>query len=91
MHSTHVLHVTHSVAPHGVIPLFSGEESQWVHHHLQGMIPTEDCQGFQRCGLSGFVRPEPDSLGVKGKLTRLQRERLQGQPNPAMWHPMLLV
>jgi hypothetical protein len=65
MHSPHVFHVAHSIAPHGVIPLLGGEESQWVHHHLQGMIPAEGCLGFQHCGLSGVVRPEPDTLGVK--------------------------
>jgi hypothetical protein len=91
MHSPHVLHMAHSVAPHGVIPLLGGEESQWVHHHLQGMVPAKGYQGIQRCGLSGVVRPEPDSLGVKGTPTRLQRVRLQGQSNPATWHPMLLV
>ena len=35
-----------------------------------------ESEGFQRCGISGVVRPEPDSLGVKGTPTRLQRVRL---------------
>jgi hypothetical protein len=46
MHGPHILHVTHSVAPHWVIPLLGGEESQLVHHHLQGMISTEGRQGL---------------------------------------------
>jgi hypothetical protein len=71
MHGPHVLHVAHSVAPHGVIPLLSGEESQWVHYHLQGMVATESRQGLHSCSLGGVVRPESNSLGVKGTPTRL--------------------
>jgi hypothetical protein len=71
MHGPHVLHMAHSVAPHGVIPLFSGEESQWVHHHLQGMVAAESCQGLHSCNLGGVVRPESNSLGVKGTPTQL--------------------
>jgi hypothetical protein len=77
MHGPHVLHMAHSIAPHGVIPLLGGEESLWVHHHLQGMIPAEGCQGLQCCGLGGVVRSEPDSLEIKGTPSRLQRVRLQ--------------
>jgi hypothetical protein len=71
MHGPHVLHVAHSVASHGVIPLLSGEESQWMHHHLQGMISAEGGQVLQCCGLGGVFRPEPDSLGIKGTPNRL--------------------
>jgi hypothetical protein len=91
MHSPYILHMAHSIAPHGVIPLLGGEESQWVHYHFQGMIPSESCQGLQCCDLGGVVHPEPDSLGVKGTPTQLQRVSLQSQPNPATWLPMLLV
>jgi hypothetical protein len=63
--------MAHMVAPHGVIPLLSGEESQWVHYHLQGMVAAESRQSLQSCRLGGVVRPEPYSLGVKGTLTRL--------------------
>jgi hypothetical protein len=34
IHGPYVLHMAHTVAPHGVIPLLRGEESQGVHHHL---------------------------------------------------------
>jgi hypothetical protein len=71
MHGLHVLHVAHSVALHGVIPLLSGEESQWVHYHLQGMISVESRQGLHSCGLSGVVRPESNSLGINRTPTRL--------------------
>jgi hypothetical protein len=79
MHGPHILHVAHSVAPHGVIPFLGGEESQWVHHHFQGMVSAEGCQGFQRYGLSGVVCPETYSLGIKGTPSRQQRVRLQGR------------
>jgi hypothetical protein len=71
MHSPHVFHMAHTVAPHGVIPLLSGEESQWVHYHLQGMVAKESCQSLHSCSLGGVVRPESNSLGVKGMPTRL--------------------
>jgi hypothetical protein len=41
IHRPYVLHMAHIVAPHGVILLLSREESQGVHHHLQGMVATE--------------------------------------------------
>jgi hypothetical protein len=77
MHSPYIFYVAHSVAPHGVIPLLGGEESQWMHHHLQGMVSAEGRQGLHSCGLGGVVRPEPNSLGVKGTPTRLQSVSLQ--------------
>jgi hypothetical protein len=49
-----------------------GEESQWVHHHLQGMVAVESRQGLYSCRLGGVVRPESNSLGVKGTPTRLK-------------------
>jgi hypothetical protein len=64
--------MAHMVAPHGVIPLLSGEESQWVHHHLQGMVAVQSRQGLQSCCLDGVVCPESNSLRVKGTLTRLK-------------------
>jgi hypothetical protein len=83
--------MAHTVAPHGVIPLLSGEESQGVHHHLQGMVATESCQGLQSYRLSGVVRPESNGLRVKGTPTRLKGVCLQSQQDSATWHPMLLV
>jgi hypothetical protein len=71
MHGPYVLHVAHSVAPHGVIPLLSGEESQWVHYHLQGMVSVESHRGLHSCSLGGVARPESNSLGVKGMPTRV--------------------
>jgi hypothetical protein len=64
--------MAHTVAPHGVIPLLSGEESQGVHHHLQGMVATESRHGLHSCRFSGVVRPESNSLGIKGTPTRLK-------------------
>jgi hypothetical protein len=87
----HILHMAHTVAPHGVILLLSREESQGVHHHLQGMVATESRQGLHRCHFSGVVRPESNCLGVKRMPTRLKGMSLQGQPDPATWYPMLLV
>jgi hypothetical protein len=83
--------MAHTVAPHGVIPLLSGEESQGVHHHLQGMVAIESRQGLHGCRLGGDVRPEPNSIGIKGTPTRLKGMCLQSQPDSATWHPMLLV
>jgi hypothetical protein len=64
--------MAHMVASHGVIPLLSREVSQGVHHHLQGMVATESRQGLHSCRLGGVVRPESNSLGVKGTPTRLK-------------------
>jgi hypothetical protein len=64
--------MAHMVAPHGVIPLLSREVSQEVHPHLQGMVATESRQGLHSCRLGGVVRPESNSLGVKGTPTRLK-------------------
>jgi hypothetical protein len=91
IHGPYVLHMAHTVAPHGVIPLLSREESQGVHHHLQGMVATENRQGLHSCRLGGVVRPESNSLGVKGTLTRLKGMSLQSQPDSTTWYLMLLV
>jgi hypothetical protein len=64
--------MAYTIAPHGVIPLLSGEKSQWMHHHLQGMVATESHQGLHGCRLGGVIRPESNSLGVKGTPTRLK-------------------
>jgi hypothetical protein len=87
----HVLHMAHAVAPHGVIFLLSREESQGVHHHLQGMVATESRQGLHSCRFSGVVHPESNHLGVKRTPTRLKGMSLQSQPDSAMWYPMLFV
>jgi hypothetical protein len=65
MHGPHILHVAHSVTLHRVILILGGEESKWVHHHLQWVIFVEGHQSFWCCGLGGVVRPEPDSFGIK--------------------------
>jgi hypothetical protein len=83
--------MAHTVTPHGVILLLSREESQGVHHHLQGMVATESCQSLHGCRLSGVVRPESNCLRVKGTPTRLKGMSLQSQPDSATRHPMLLV
>jgi hypothetical protein len=83
--------MAHTVAPHGVIPPLNREESQGVHHHLQGMVATKSHQGLHSCRLGGVVRPESNNLGVKGMPTRLKGVSLQSQPDSATWHPMLLV
>jgi hypothetical protein len=57
--------MAHMVALHGVILLLSREESQGVHHHLQGMVATESHQSLHRFHFSGVVRPESNRLGVK--------------------------
>jgi hypothetical protein len=77
IHGPYVLHMAHTVAPHGVIPLLSREESQGVHHHLQGMVATESHQGLHSCRLGGVVRPESNNLEVKGTPTRLKGMSLQ--------------
>jgi hypothetical protein len=61
--------MAHTVAPHGVILLLSREESQGVHHHLQGMEATKSCQGLHSYRFNGVVRPESNRLGVKGTPT----------------------
>jgi hypothetical protein len=71
MHGPHVFHMAHTVAPHGVIPFLSGEESQWVHYHLQEMVAAESRQGLHSCSLGGVVRPQSNSLRVKGTPTWL--------------------
>jgi hypothetical protein len=91
IHRPYVLHMAHTVAPHGVILLLSKEESQGVHHHLQGMVATESHQSFHGCCFSGVVCPESNRLGVKRTPTRLKGMSLQSQPDLATWYPMLLV
>jgi hypothetical protein len=91
IHRPYVLHMAHTVAPHGVVPLLSREESQWVHYHLQGMVATESHQGLHSCRFGGVVRPESNCLGVKGTPTRLKGMSLQSQPDSATWHLMLLI
>jgi hypothetical protein len=91
IHCPHILHMAHTVTPHGVILLLSKEESQGVHHHLQGMVATGSHQGLHRCRFSGVVRPESNHLGVKRTPTRLKGMSLQSLPDPAKWYPMLLV
>jgi hypothetical protein len=72
IHGPYVLHMAHTVAPHGVIPLLSGEKSQGVHHHLQGMVAIESRQGLHSCRFSGVVHLESNSLGVKGTPSQLK-------------------
>jgi hypothetical protein len=91
IHRPHVLHMAHMVAPHEVILLLSREESQGVHHHLQGMVATESRQGVHRCRFGGVVRPESNRLGVKRTPTRLKGMSLQSQPDSATWYSVLLV
>jgi hypothetical protein len=77
IHCPHVLHVAHTVTPHGVILLLSREKSQGVHHHLQGMVATESRQSLHGCCFSGVVRPESNRLRVKRTTTRLKGMSLQ--------------
>jgi hypothetical protein len=91
IHRPYVLRMAHMVAPHGVVLLLSGEKSQGVHHHLQGMVATESHQGLHSCRFGGVVHPESNCLGVKGTPTRLKGMSFQSQPDSAMWYPMLLV
>jgi hypothetical protein len=65
MHGPHILGVAHSVAPHWIIPLLSGEEAKWVLQHLQRVVSAEGHQGLQCRGLSGVIRPESDNFGIK--------------------------
>jgi hypothetical protein len=83
--------MAHTVTPHGVILLFGREESQGVHHHLQGMVATESCQSLHGCCLSGVVRPKSNRLGVKRTPTRLKGMSLQSQPDSATRYPMLHI
>jgi hypothetical protein len=91
IHHPYVLYMGHTVAPLGVILLLSREESQGVHHHLQGMVATESRQGLHSCHFSGVVHPESIRLGVKGTPTGLKGMSLQSQPDSVTWYPMLLV
>jgi hypothetical protein len=90
IHCPHIFHVAHTVTPHGVILLLSREESQGVHHHLQGMVPTESRQSLHGYSFSGVVRPESNHLGVKRTPTRLKGMSLQSQPDSATRYLMLL-
>jgi hypothetical protein len=91
VHRPHVLHMAHTIAPHGVILLLSREESQGVHHHLQRMVAIESRKGLHSCRFSGVVRPESNRLGVKTTPTRLKGMSLQSQLDSATWYPMLFV
>jgi hypothetical protein len=63
--------------PQAFILLLSREESQGVHHHLQGMVATESRQSLQGCCISGVVCPESNRLGVKRTPTRLKGMSLE--------------
>jgi hypothetical protein len=83
--------MAHTIAPDGVILVLSREESQGVHHHLQGMVAIESCESLHGYCFSGVVRPESNHLEVKRTPTRLKGMSLQSQPDSATWYPMLLV
>jgi hypothetical protein len=91
IHRPHILHMARTVAPDGFILLLNREESQGVHHHLQGMVATESCQSLHGFCFSGVVRPESNRLGVKRTPTWLKGMSLQSQPDLATWYLMLLV
>jgi hypothetical protein len=91
IHRPYILHMAHTVAPHGVILLLSREESQGVHHHLQGMVAIEGRQSLHGCCFSGVIRPESNHLRVKRTPTRLKGMSLKSQPDSVTWYPMLLV
>jgi hypothetical protein len=55
------------------------------------MVVAESHQGLHSNRLGGVVRPESNSLGVKGTPARLKGVCLESQPDSATWHPMLLV
>jgi hypothetical protein len=83
--------MAHAVTPHGIILLLSGEESQGVHHHLQGMVATESRQSLHGYCLNGVVCPESNRLRIKRTPTRLKGMSLQRQPDPTTRYPMLLI
>jgi hypothetical protein len=91
IHCPHIFHMAYTITPHGVVLLLSKEESQGVHHHLQGMVAPKSCQSLHGCCFSGVVRPKSNRLGVKRMPTRLKGMSLQSQPDSTMRYPMLLI
>jgi hypothetical protein len=80
----------HSILPHWVILLFSGEQTNGVSGQLQGVKATKGRQSVEGNDLDGVFSPVSERLGVQRTPARLQGMRLQGHPHPTAGYPVLL-
>jgi hypothetical protein len=88
--SPHILGVLHSILPHWVVLLFSGEQTNGMSGQLQGVKATKGRQPVGSNGLDSVLSPVSERLGVQRTLAWLQGMRLQGHPHPTAGYPVLL-
>jgi hypothetical protein len=61
----------HSVLPHWVVLLFSGEQANGMSGQLQGVKATKGRQSVESNGVDIIFSPESERLGVQRTLARL--------------------
>jgi hypothetical protein len=80
----------HSILPHWVVLLFSGEQANGMSGQLQGVKATKGRQHVVSNSLNSVFSLVSERLGVQQTLAWLQGMRLQGHPHPAAGYPVLL-
>jgi hypothetical protein len=85
-----VLGMLHSILPHWVVLLLSGEQANGVSGQLQGVESTESGQSVKSNRLDCILSPISKGLRVQRTPAWLQRMRLQGHPHPTAGHSVLL-
>jgi hypothetical protein len=87
--SPDVLGMLHSVLPHWVILLLSGEQANGVSGQLQGVESAEGGQSVKGNRLDHILSPVSKRLRVQRTPAWLQGMRLQGHPHPTAGHSVL--
>jgi hypothetical protein len=80
----------HSILPHWVVLLFSGEQTNGVSGQLQGVKATKGHQPVESNGLDSVLSPVSERLGVQRTPAWLQGMRIQGHPHPTAGYLVLL-
>jgi hypothetical protein len=88
--SPHILGMLHSILPHWVVLLFSGEQTNGVSGQLQWVKATKGRQPVESNGLDSVLSPVSERLRVQQTPAWLQGMRLQGHPHPTTGYPVLL-
>src|SRR6187455_463711 len=76
--SPYILGMLHSVFPHWVVLLFSGEQANGMSRQLQGVETIEGGQPMESNGLDSILSPVSERLRVQRMPAWLQGMRLQG-------------
>jgi hypothetical protein len=88
--SPDVLGMLHSVLPHWVVLLFSGEQANGVGGQLQGVESVESGQSVKSNRLDRILSPVSKGLRVQRTPAGLQGMRFQGHPHPTAGHSVFL-